>query len=74
MSNANPALPPVTSRFKPQWQSGKTKQVSIPVAIVDDVLAIARCLDRDPTIAAQVVEFAQSLVEQQKAPHTATNS
>jgi hypothetical protein len=37
-------------------------------------LAIARCLDRDPTIAAQVVEFAQSLVEQQKAPHTATNS
>lgn len=74
MSNTNPVLPPSESRFKPRWQSGKTKQISIPIVITDDIMAIARCLDRDPTIAAQVLEFAQSLVEQQKAPQTAINS
>lgn len=73
MSNPKPNLS-VETQFKSGWQSGKTKAVKIPICLESDIKAIARCLDRDPTIAAQVVEFAQSLVEQQKAPHTATNS
>ncbi len=73
MSNPNPNLSAET-QFKPGWQSGKTKAVKIPIVLEDDIKAIARCLDRDPTIAAQLLEYAQSLVEQQKAPQTAINS
>ena len=73
MSNPNPNLS-VETQFKPGWKSGKTKAVKIPIVLEDDIKAIARCLDRDQTIAAQRLDFAQSLVEQQQAPHIAINS
>jgi hypothetical protein len=63
MPNPKPKRPDESFLFKSQWKTGKTVQRRIPLAIETPVLEIARCLDRDPTIAAQVLEFAQSLVE-----------
>jgi hypothetical protein len=63
MSNKSPILPPKETRFRPRWQSGKTKQISLPVAIAPQCIEIAHCIDIDPAIADQVLKFAQSLVE-----------
>lgn len=62
MSNKKPVLPPIETRFKPRWKSGKTKQVSIPIAIAAHSMLILHCIDKDPAIASQVLEYAQSLL------------
>ena len=64
MSNPAPIRPYNEVLFKGQWQTGKTVQQRIPIAIKSPVVEIARCIDRNPAIADEVLKFAQSLVEQ----------
>lgn len=64
MANKNPKRPDNTALFKSQWQTGKTIQKRIPVAIEKDVIAIAQCLDKNPDIASEVLAFAKALAEQ----------
>ena len=52
----------IETRFKPQWESGKTKQVSIPVAIVPQSMPILHCIDKNPAIASQLLALAKSLL------------
>ena len=62
MSNKAPTLPPKETRFRPMWRSGKTKQISLPVAITPQCIEIAHCIDQNPAIADKVLEYAQSLL------------
>lgn len=64
MANKNPKRPPSAVLFKNQWQTGKTIQKRIPIAIEQDVIAIAQCLDQNPSIASQVLAFAKALADQ----------
>ena len=64
MANPKPLPAPAESLYKPKWKTGQTKTIRVPVAISEAVMAIAHCIDADPTIAAQLLEYAQSLVEQ----------
>lgn len=59
----NPKPPPKTFQFKSNWKTGAAnKRVSLPPAIAPSIMDIARCIDRNPAIAKQVLEFAQSLL------------
>ena len=64
MANKNPKRPPIAVLFKCQWQTGKTIQKRIPIAIEQEVIAIAHCLDQNPSIASQVLAFAKALAQQ----------
>ena len=59
----NPNPPP--PQFFPGWKTGKTKAIKFPIALETDIRAIAKCLDANPAIASQVIEFAQSLLVEQ---------
>lgn len=61
MPNSHPSP---DTRFIGKWKTGKTKTTRVPSAIEPQIKAIAICLDEDPSIADQVLRFAQSLVEQ----------
>ena len=63
MANPKPAPAPPEVLFKPGWFTGKTKAVRIPTALEKQVKDIARCLDRKPSIADQVLAYAQSLLD-----------
>jgi hypothetical protein len=59
----NPSPPPKEVQFKTSWEtSAANKRVSLPPAIAPDVMDIARCVDRKPEIAVQLLEYAQSLL------------
>lgn len=59
----NPNPPPKEVQFKTSWQTGAaTTRASLPPAIAPDVMDIARCVDRKPEIAAQLLALAESLL------------
>ena len=35
------------TKFKPKWQSGKTKTIRVPITIADQVLEVARLIDKN---------------------------
>ncbi len=66
MANPNPVRPCNEVLFQGKWRTGKTVQQRIPVAIKDPVMAIARLIDQNPAIASDIIQFAQSKLEQSK--------
>ena len=43
-------------KYKPKWQSGKTKTIRVPIAIADRVLQAAEMIDRNQSLSTDTNE------------------